>query len=91
MKRLLSLVAVILLCVGCAGAFGNPVASMSPEQLKEWVKQKDAGCMRLTGIYMGATFTAINNSVDKGIPVGAGSVKVDSDCSITIIAEPKGK
>jgi hypothetical protein len=87
--RIARLLVTALVCTGCAGALGNPVASMSPEQLKEWVKQKDASCYKLTGIYLGTTFTATSVSVDKGIPPGAGSVKISPDCSVEITAEPK--
>ena len=89
--RLLVLVLAALLLSGCAGlsAFGNSATGLTPEQLKEFVKIKDAGCSKITGVYMGATFTAITVSVDKGIPPGAGTVKVDDNCGVTITAEPK--
>lgn len=87
--RIARLLATALVCTGCAGALGNPVASMDAAQLKEWVKQKDASCSKLTGVYMAATFTAVTVSIDKGIPPGAGSVKISPDCSVEITAEPK--
>lgn len=75
-----------LLLPGCAG-FG--VNSMSPEQLREWVKAKDATCTRITGVYMGATVNAVSVSIDKGIPPGAGSVTVDGDCKVTVTSDKK--
>lgn len=90
MRKLLAVTVVVcaLAVTGC-GALGMSSAGMSPEQLREWTKVKDAGCSKITGIYMGATFNAISVSVDKGIPPGAGSVKIDDNCGTTIVAEPK--
>lgn len=90
MKRLVLLMTAVLMA-GCAGfsPLGNNAAGMSAEQLKEWVKDKDAGCSKITGVYMGATFTAVSVHSDKGIPPGAGSVEISPDCSVKIQAEPK--
>lgn len=86
----MALLLIALLCTGCAGALGSSVAGMTAEQLKEFAKVKDAGCSKIVGVYMGATFTAVTVSVDKGIPPGAGTVKIDGDtCGTTITAEPK--
>lgn len=82
-KKLLALVPFL---GGCAG-FG--VNSMSPEQLAQWAKNKDATCTKITGVYMGATINAISVSVDKGIPPGAGAVSIDDNCKTTITAEPR--
>lgn len=87
MRRALVLLLALLLA-GCS-ALINPTVGMTPEQLKEFAKIKDAGCSKIVGVYMGATFTAISVSVDKGIPPGAGSVKIDDNCGTTITAEPK--
>ena len=80
----LVLVMISLASMGCAG-FG--INAMSPEQLAQWVKNKDATCSRLTGVYMGATINAVSVSIDKGIPPGAGSVTVDGDCKVTITSD----
>lgn len=91
MRRLLSLGAVALIVTGCTGALGSNVAGMSPDQLKQWVRITDASCSKITGIYMGATFSAISVSVDKGIPPGnfGGTVKIDDTCGTTITVSPK--
>lgn len=87
MTRALTLILALSL-VGC-GALGMTTTAMSPEQLKEFAKIKDAGCSKITGVYMGATFSAITVSIDKGVPPGAGSVKIDDNCGTTLIADPK--
>lgn len=86
-RRLLELM-LVTSCGGCAGAFG---VSGSAEQLKELAKIKDAACTKLTGVYMGATFTITSVNVDKGIPSSAngGLVKIGADCATEITVDGK--
>ena len=83
--KLLVLVGLLGLA-GCAGPLGN---NMSADQLAPWVKNKDATCSKITGVYMGATFNAVSVSVDKGIPPGAGAVTIDGDCKVTVTSDGK--
>lgn len=92
MRATLRVIGLAMLLGGCAGAFGSSVTGMTPEQLEAFAKVKDAGCSTLTGVYMGATFTATNVSIDRGIPPGAGTVKINGKtCDTEITAEPKEK
>lgn len=80
MKRL-SLGIVCLLLAGCA--FGNGFAGMDASQLKEWVKNKDAGVSCAHGVYAGATITLSQVNADKGVPTG---MKVSEKCEIEFLS-----
>jgi hypothetical protein len=82
----LAIVALMFSLVGCAGPFG--MTGMSADQLKEWVKVKDANATCVRGVYAGALFTAVSVSVDKGIPAG---VTIDENCKATITVVPAAK
>ena len=83
-KRLVSyfLLPVLLLVLGgCATIPGNP-SSMSPEQIKEAVKDKSAsvGCATVQTPYKG---NALLLNLDAGV-LKVGELTVASDCTITI-------
>ncbi len=72
---------VIIFCfslVGCAGGLGYQ--NMSPEQIAAAVKDKAAGLSCVSGVYAGATVTAIFINVDKGMPTG---MTIDPLCKVT--------
>ena len=82
------LLAVLLgtlpLLSGCAGAFG---VTGDAKQIHELAKIKDSNCVKMTGVYLGATVNITAVSVDKGIPIGAGIVTINKDCEVTITQE----
>ena len=78
------IIALAMLCAGCAGPFG--LTGMNADQIKEWAKVKDANMTCLKIYYPGGTATAISISTDKGIPAG---VSVDENCKTSFAADPK--
>ena len=71
----------LLAMTGCATIPGNPT-TMTPEQLREIVKDKNAnvGCATVQTPYKGNVVYLV---LDKGIVVN-GTMTVKSDCEITI-------
>ena len=80
MTRLLIVAALLL--AGCATLPGNP-SKMSPEQIKEAVKDKNAniGCGVINSPY--GRGVAVYVTLDKAVVVN-GSVVVDDQCKVTI-------
>ena len=71
-----------LLLAGCASLPANP-SSMTPEQLKEWVKDKNAnlGCGVVNSPYGRGVMVYV--VLDKGLIVN-GQVVIDDQCKVTI-------
>ena len=71
-----------LLLTGCMTLPADP-AKMSPEQLKEWAKDKNANIA--CGTYLSPYGKGVGTYVvlDKGV-VFNGTVSVDSECKVTI-------
>jgi len=80
-SRPLVLAVILLGFGGCATIPGNP-SSMSPEQIKEAVKDKSAsvGCATVQTPYKG---NALLLNLDAGV-LKVGELTVASDCTITI-------
>lgn len=73
------LAAVMIFGVGCAGM--NPqLSGMTPAQIRESARIKNAGVECFAGTYAGARVNLLNIDADKGVPV---NVTIDSDCKAT--------
>ncbi len=85
MKRYL----MLLVLTGCAQLPVDP-AKMSAEQIKEWVKDKNASvsCGKVNTPYGPTVLTYV--TLDKAVVLD-GSVSVDSECKVVIINAPKAK
>lgn len=68
---------------GCAGLGGPWTAGMTPEQLHEMARIKDASVTCFTGTYAGAKINALVISADKGVPAG---VQIDADCKASFMS-----
>ena len=80
--RVTRLVLIIALVgAGCVSLPANP-SSMTPEQLREWVKDKSANvlCSTIATPYKG---TVIVMNLDKGVVVN-GAVTIKDGCEVTI-------
>ena len=79
-------VAAGLLLGGCLSLPANPTA-MTPEQIKEWVKDKSANiaCGTVNTPYK---ITLLSLNLDKGLLIN-GVVKIDDGCQVTITNAPK--
>lgn len=81
------LLVIAFLASACVTPFGM---SGSAEQIHEMVKDKNAACTSITGVYMGATVQGTSVNVDKGVPPPGGTVKIKgSTCDTEITAPPK--
>ena len=74
------------LSAGCLALPANP-EKMSPEQIREWTKDKSiaATCTTINSPY--GRGIVVHVGMDKGV-VAAGSVQVDSECKVTITNAP---
>lgn len=77
--RMLILLALAL--TGCT--FG--MAQLSPEQLKEIARDKNAGVSCFDGTYAGAKIKMLFVNADRGVPAG---MTVKSDCEVTFDSNP---
>ena len=79
--RLLALLAA-LACAGCLSLPANPT-EMTPDQLKEWVKDKNAsvGCVVANSPY--GKGNGLYLVLDKGI-IPNGTVTIDDACKVVI-------
>lgn len=77
--RALALGVLAFALSGCAAMYGG----MTPEQLKEIVKDKTSGFTCFAGIYAGAKVTILIAHADKGVPAG---VQVDSECKASFLS-----
>lgn len=84
-ERLTSVV-VVLALTGCATTLPMDASRMTPEQIKEAVKDKSAniGCVSIKAPYPG---NSVLVNLDKGI-LTVGEVTVTPDCTVTIRNEP---
>ena len=89
MLKPLALVALLALVAGCATLPANP-SEMTAEQLKEWVRDKNAniGCGVINSPYGRGVMVYV--VLDKGIIIN-GMVTVDSECKVTIQNQPKAE
>jgi ABC-type Fe3+-hydroxamate transport system substrate-binding protein len=82
MNRAMLLITALL--VGCAGTTvpADPT-KMSAEQLREWVKDRNANisCAIINSVYGRSTLVYAN--LDRSVVVN-GTVSVDSECKVTI-------
>jgi len=76
---------MFLLCLLLAGCVSLPAdpTKMSAEQLREWVKDKNANISCGSTISTLGKFGVVSVVIDKGL-VPNGAVTVDADCKITI-------
>jgi cell division septation protein DedD len=75
--------------VACTNMPADPT-KMSAEQLKEWVKDKNAYVTCASAKNMSGNVTLMSANLDKGTVVG-GTVTVSPDCTTTITSDPKPK
>lgn len=77
---------VTLLLSGCVGVPGNP-EKMSPEQLREWAKDKNANvaCAVVNSPYGRGVATYL--VLDKGLVVN-GQLSIDGECKVMIQNSP---
>lgn len=80
---LIAMVIIVALLAGCAGTIPADPAKMTSDQLKEWVKDKNANisCGVFNSPYGRGVMTYV--VLDRGIIVN-GSVSVDNECRVTI-------
>lgn len=76
------ILALSLSLTGCTALYGQ----MTPEQLHELAKIKDASVTCFAGTYAGARVNALVVSADKGVPAG---VQIDSDCKASFLSGPQ--
>ena len=74
---------VMILASSCMSPFG--FGGLSPEQLQEIVKIKDASATCIRGVYAGALVTVLAINADKGIPAG---VTIKESCEVTFSTVP---
>lgn len=82
-KMVLVPLLALLTLTGCAGIGGPAIANMSPEQLYEIAKIKDASVTCFAGTYAGARVNWLNINADKGVPAG---VQIDTDCKASFLS-----
>lgn len=82
MRVLLLVLTCLLLLTACANLPADP-AQMSPEQLKEWAKDKNANiaCGVVNSPYGRGVGTYV--VLDKAV-IFNGTIAVDSECKVTI-------
>jgi starvation-inducible outer membrane lipoprotein len=80
---------IAALLAGCTTLPADP-AKMSPEQLREWAKDRNASVTCVQARNATGTVAMISVSLDKSvISSGSVTVKPSSDCEATITAAPK--
>jgi hypothetical protein len=79
--------ALVLLLAGCTTLPADP-AKMSAEQLKEWVRDKNATMSCASAKNAAGNLTMVSASLDKGA-VQSGSITVTADCVTTITSSAK--
>ncbi len=86
MRILTSVLLVALLSAGCLALPANP-EKMTPEQIKEWTKDKSiaATCTTINSPY--GRGIVVHVGMDKGV-VQSGSLTVDDQCKIQILNTP---
>lgn len=87
MKHFFALLLTLPILAGCPTLPANP-EKMSPEQLREWAKDKNANIACGVGHTPYGKVTALYVILDKGIVVN-GTVTVDPECKVTIDTKPK--
>lgn len=76
------MIGLLLLVLTVAGCTGLPMySSMSPEQIHEFGKIKDANITCIDGTYAGAKVTTVYVNADRG--VGA-NVTIADNCKVTL-------
>ena len=76
------LILVVLLFGGCTSLGASP-ASMTPEQLKEWAKDKNANIVCIIANTPYGKGSVLYLNLDKGIVMN-GSVSIDDACKTVI-------
>lgn len=82
LTRLIGWTLSLLMFTGCA-SFGASPTNMTPEQLKEWVKDKNANIVCIVANTPYGKGSALYLNLDKGIVVN-GTLTVDDACKTTI-------
>lgn len=73
---------IVALLAGCSAMPADP-AKMSPEQLREWVKDKSASVTCVSAKNAVGNVTTVVANLDRGV-VTAGVVTISTDCVTTI-------
>lgn len=79
---------LLLLLTGCSASMPVDPSKMSPEQLHEWAKDKNAYVTCASTKNMSGNITVMSANLDKGTVV-AGTMSISPDCTTTITSEPK--
>ena len=79
---------LVLLALGACTTLPADPVKMSPEQLREWAKDKGASVVCTSGKTAGGNVTIVTANLDKAA-IYAGTVTVNPDCATTIVSEPK--
>ena len=89
MKRLVA-IAILFVVAGCAASLPADPTRMSAEQLREWVKDKNANvsCGVINSPYGRGVMTSV--VLDKAVVVN-GTITVDAECKVTIQNEARPK
>jgi len=84
MKRL-SLLLPLILAAGCANVVPADPAKMTPDQLREWSKDRNANvsCGVVNSPYGRGVMTYV--TLDRSVVIN-GSVTVDNECKVTILS-----
>ena len=82
------IVVLVILLGGCASLPASPTA-MTPEQLKEWSKDKNANVVCVVANTPYGKGSALYLNLDKGVIV-SGTITVDDACKTVITNQPKG-
>jgi starvation-inducible outer membrane lipoprotein len=79
---------IVALLAGCTALPADP-AKMSPEQLREWAKDRNASVSCVQARNATGTVAMVTVTLDKAaIASGSVTVKPASDCEATITAAP---
>lgn len=81
--------AIALILSACNSMPADP-AKMSPEQLREYAKDKSASVTCVSAKNAVGNVTTVFANLDKGA-VATGTVTISTDCVTTISADPKSK
>jgi starvation-inducible outer membrane lipoprotein len=85
------LLALVLLLAGCTTLPADP-SNMTPEQLKEWVRDKSASISCVIARNATGTVAMATANIDKtSIRAGTLTVEPGNDCKTTITAEGAAK
>lgn len=87
---MMKMMPLLFLLAACGTSMPADPTKMSAEQLKEWVKDKNAYVTCASAKSMSGNVTLMSANLDKGTVIG-GTVTVSPDCTTTITSEPAVK